>query len=64
MRPSRSSIGYRARFWTLLRSCSRRKGWALVALDVGVDTTTPQGEMVAKIMDRLTGLTTWAGKIA
>jgi DNA invertase Pin-like site-specific DNA recombinase len=29
---------------------SRRKGWALVALDLGVDTTTPQGEMVANVM--------------
>jgi DNA invertase Pin-like site-specific DNA recombinase len=29
---------------------SRRKGWALVALDLGVDTTTPQGEMMANVM--------------
>jgi DNA invertase Pin-like site-specific DNA recombinase len=29
---------------------SRRKGWSLVALDLGVDTTTPQGEMVANVM--------------
>lgn len=29
---------------------SRRRGWALVALDLGVDTTTPQGEMVANVM--------------
>ncbi|MGH3117194.1 MAG: recombinase family protein [Gaiellales bacterium] len=29
---------------------SRRKRWALVALDLGVDTTTPQGEMVANVM--------------
>jgi DNA invertase Pin-like site-specific DNA recombinase len=29
---------------------SRRGGWALVALDLGVDTTTPQGEMVANVM--------------
>jgi DNA invertase Pin-like site-specific DNA recombinase len=29
---------------------SRTKGWAVVALDLGVDTTTPTGEMVANIM--------------
>lgn len=29
---------------------SRRNGWALVALDLGVDTTTPSGEMVANVM--------------
>lgn len=29
---------------------SRRKKWALVALDLGVDTTTPAGEMVATLM--------------
>lgn len=29
---------------------SRREGWSLVALDLGVDTTTPQGEMVANVM--------------
>ncbi len=29
---------------------SRERGWALVALDVGVDTSTPQGEMVANVM--------------
>lgn len=29
---------------------SRRRGWALVALDLGVDTTTPAGEMVANVM--------------
>lgn len=29
---------------------SRRKRWALVALDLGVDTTTPAGEMVASLM--------------
>ena len=26
---------------------ARREGWALVALDLGVDTTTPSGEMMA-----------------
>ncbi len=29
---------------------SRRRRWALVALDLGVDTTTPAGEMVATLM--------------
>jgi len=29
---------------------TRRKRWALVALDLGVDTTTPAGEMVASLM--------------
>lgn len=29
---------------------SRSKGWALVALDLGVDTTTPAGELVANVM--------------
>lgn len=29
---------------------SAKKGWALVALDLGVDTTTPSGELVANVM--------------
>jgi DNA invertase Pin-like site-specific DNA recombinase len=29
---------------------ARRDGWALVALDLGVDTTTPAGELVANVM--------------
>lgn len=29
---------------------SRRRGWALIALDLGVDTTTPAGELVASVM--------------
>jgi DNA invertase Pin-like site-specific DNA recombinase len=36
-------------FATLMER-ARRKGWALVALDLGVDTTTPAGEMVANVM--------------
>ena len=28
----------------------QRRGWALVALDLGVDTTTPQGEMMASVL--------------
>ncbi len=29
---------------------ARTGGWALVILDLGVDTTTPSGEMVANVM--------------
>lgn len=29
---------------------SRKQGWSLVILDLGVDTTTPAGEMVANVM--------------
>jgi len=29
---------------------SRRHGWALIALDLGVDTTTPAGEMMANTL--------------
>jgi len=29
---------------------SRKRGWHLAALDLGVDTSTPQGEMVAAVM--------------
>ena len=29
---------------------SQRKGWALVALDLGVDTSTPAGELMANIV--------------
>jgi DNA invertase Pin-like site-specific DNA recombinase len=29
---------------------SRRKGWSLVALDLGVDTTTPAGEALASTL--------------
>lgn len=28
----------------------RRKHWAIVALDLGVDTTTPSGEMLAHVL--------------
>jgi DNA invertase Pin-like site-specific DNA recombinase len=28
----------------------RKRGWALVALDLGVDTTTPAGEMMANVL--------------
>ena len=33
-----------------LMAQSQREGWALVALDLGVDTTTPQGELMAGVM--------------
>jgi DNA invertase Pin-like site-specific DNA recombinase len=29
---------------------SRRRGWALVALDLGLDGTTPQGELMASVL--------------
>jgi DNA invertase Pin-like site-specific DNA recombinase len=29
---------------------SRRAGWALVALDLGLDTTSPQGELMASVL--------------
>lgn len=29
---------------------ARKQGWALVAVDLGVDTTTPAGELVANVM--------------
>jgi DNA invertase Pin-like site-specific DNA recombinase len=29
---------------------SRKKGWSLVALDLGVDTSTPAGEMMANVL--------------
>ena len=33
-----------------LMETSRKQGWALVALDLGVDTSTASGEMVANVM--------------
>lgn len=36
-------------FATLMQR-SRARGWSLVALDLGVDTTTPAGELVANVM--------------
>jgi DNA invertase Pin-like site-specific DNA recombinase len=29
---------------------ARAKGWAIIALDLGVDTTTPSGEMMANVL--------------
>jgi DNA invertase Pin-like site-specific DNA recombinase len=36
-------------FASLMERCDR-EGWSLVALDLGVDTTTPQGEMMAGVL--------------
>jgi len=36
-------------FATLMEA-SRREGWSLVALDLGVDTSTPAGEMMANVL--------------
>lgn len=44
-RLSRSLLDFAA-----LMERSRRRGWALVALDLGVDTTTPSGEMMANVL--------------
>jgi DNA invertase Pin-like site-specific DNA recombinase len=44
-RLSRSLLDFAA-----LMERSRRKRWALVALDLGVDTTTPAGEAMANMM--------------
>jgi DNA invertase Pin-like site-specific DNA recombinase len=44
-RLSRSLLDFAA-----LMARAQRRGWALVALDLGVDTTTPQGEMMANVL--------------
>lgn len=44
-RLSRSLLDFAA-----LMERAREKGWALVALDLGVDTTTPSGEMMANVL--------------
>jgi len=44
-RLSRSLMDFAA-----LMERARRKGWSLVALDLGVDTTTPAGEMLGNIL--------------
>lgn len=36
--------------FTSLMDRSQRRGWSLVALDLGVDTTTPQGEVMASVL--------------
>ena len=44
-RLSRSMVDF-----TTLMDRSAREGWALVALDLGVDTSTPSGEAMANVM--------------
>jgi DNA invertase Pin-like site-specific DNA recombinase len=44
-RLSRSLLDFAA-----LMERARRKGWSLVALDLGVDTSTPSGEMMASVL--------------
>lgn len=44
-RLSRSLLDFAA-----LMERGRRAGWALAALDIGVDTTTPSGEMMANVL--------------
>jgi DNA invertase Pin-like site-specific DNA recombinase len=44
-RLSRSLLDFAA-----LMERSRRDGWSLVALDLGVDTSTPSGEMMANVL--------------
>jgi DNA invertase Pin-like site-specific DNA recombinase len=44
-RLSRSLMDFSA-----LMERARRRGWALLALDLGVDTTTPAGEMLANVL--------------
>ncbi len=44
-RLSRSLLDFAA-----LMDRSRRKGWALVALDLGVDTSSPGGELMANVL--------------
>jgi DNA invertase Pin-like site-specific DNA recombinase len=36
-----------------LMAAARTEGWALVALDLGVDMTTPAGEMIANVLASL-----------
>lgn len=44
-RLSRSLIDFAS-----LMERARREGWAVIALDLGVDSTTPAGEMMANVM--------------
>jgi len=43
-----------------LREQARRQGWAIVALDVGVDTSTPAGELIANVMS---SVSQWERKV-
>lgn len=44
-RLSRSMLDFAA-----LMNAAQKQGWALVALDLGVDTSTPSGEMIANVL--------------
>jgi DNA invertase Pin-like site-specific DNA recombinase len=44
-RLSRSMLDFAA-----LMNAAQKQGWAVVALDLGVDTTTPSGEMMANVL--------------
>ena len=44
-RLSRSLLDFAA-----LMERARKKGWSLIALDLGVDTSTPSGEMMASVL--------------
>jgi len=44
-RLSRSLLDFAA-----LMETSRKRGWSMVALDLGIDTTTPNGELLANVM--------------
>jgi DNA invertase Pin-like site-specific DNA recombinase len=44
-RLSRSLLDFAA-----IMATAQRQGWALVALDLGVDTSTPSGEMMANVL--------------
>ena len=44
-RLSRSMLDFAA-----LMNAAQKQGWALVALDLGVDTSTPYGEMMANVL--------------
>jgi len=44
-RLSRSMLDFAA-----LMNAAQKQGWALVALDLGVDTSTPSGEMMANVL--------------
>jgi DNA invertase Pin-like site-specific DNA recombinase len=56
-RLSRSVVDFGA---ILRRATDRRRGWGLVALDVGIDLTTPTGRLVAHI---LIAVAEWEGDI-
>jgi len=40
----------RAKLFASLMEQARKRGWSLAALDLGVDTSTPSGEMIASVL--------------